>query len=178
MEVGWRVKFKEDSGWMPAFKGGEIKELLTRGNGQYHAISVPYRANFCYEKPELLECDHQWMPRENCFSRYCTQCGTEQIGGVTYVQYNKEKPLKVVGLNHLIEKGKKMEKPKTKLEKRACEEAKEEAVKIAVDKKRVEYVKAIERFMVEEKNARDFREQADKLKDLLGLTKEQIEQML
>ena len=63
-------------------------------------------------------------------------------------------------------------------EKKACEEAKKEAIKIAVDKKRVEYVKAIERFMVEEKNARDFREQADKLKDLLGLTKEQIEQML
>lgn len=72
----------------------------------------------------------------------------------------------------------KLESPKTKLEKDACKEAVKEVIKDSVEDKKENYMAEIRTFMKHENVARDYRKKADEIKEKLGLTKEQISQMI
>ena len=72
----------------------------------------------------------------------------------------------------------KMEKPQTKLEKEAMKEAKDKVLRMEIENKRQSYMTAVQNFLSIEREARKFRANADELNKTLGLTKEEIEQMV
>ena len=64
----------------------------------------------------------------------------------------------------------KMEKPKTKLEKDALEKAKKDVIAKAIEEKAKTYEQKMRDYITNEKYARDYRERADKLAKELGIT--------
>jgi hypothetical protein len=70
-----------------------------------------------------------------------------------------------------------MEKPETKLEKQACEEAREEIVAETIEDKKRIYKQVMEQFIEIEREARASRKQADELREKLGVTDKQMEQI-
>ncbi len=70
----------------------------------------------------------------------------------------------------ILDKGGKMEKPNTQLEKNACKQAKEKAIKDATDRKAECYEIDMKTYISTENKARDYRKDADKLGDTLGIT--------
>ena len=70
-----------------------------------------------------------------------------------------------------------MEKPKTKLEKKACAMAVEDAVKATIEAKKGEYEGAMIQFIDAEGRARKYRAEADELKEKLGITDAQMKEL-
>ncbi len=74
-------------------------------------------------------------------------------------------------------KEKEVEKPKTKLEKQACKEAREEVVQELIDEKRATYKSNMAMFVNYENNARYYRKKSDKRREILGVTDSEMKQL-
>jgi len=71
----------------------------------------------------------------------------------------------------------KMEKATTQLEKDALKKAKEDVVKAAIDSKARDYAEEMRQFIEDEKTARSYRKRADTKKELLGITKGEMDNL-
>ena len=71
----------------------------------------------------------------------------------------------------------KMEKPKTKLEKDACKNAKENVLANIKAEKEREYQASMDKFIELEKNARHYKRKADELRDKLSVTDDEMKQI-
>ena len=82
-------------------------------------------------------------------------------------------------LNLLVNEVNKMEmkKPETNLEKEACKQAIERVTKAQIASKEMEYAEVMRNFISAETNARNYRKEADGLKDVLGLNEKQIKEL-
>ena len=67
--------------------------------------------------------------------------------------------------------------PESQLEKAGCADAKKEAIEAAIEAKKKEYARVMDRFLEVEAKARDYRKQADKLKDVLGVSDKDLKEL-
>lgn len=73
---------------------------------------------------------------------------------------------------------KKMDGPKTTIEKNACNQAITDAIDAEVKLKKETYTRMTKQFISDERNARTYKERAEGLKKTLCLTEEQIKEMI
>jgi hypothetical protein len=71
----------------------------------------------------------------------------------------------------------KMNKPETQMEKEACKQAINSEIQKVTDRKAEEYKMSFQNFLSHEKNARQYRAQADELKEKLGITAAQMKEI-
>jgi len=101
-----------------------------------------------------------------------------EVSGIKNCTWFSKDELELVTENHdfsgseknSTKEEKKMEKPETKLELNACEQAKKEAIKEATDKKAEEYKKEMNLFISAENDAIKYRKLADEYAKNLGIT--------
>jgi len=135
-----------------------------------------------------LKCVHQFPDRKDHGT--CTQCGAVVVN-VDFNSYSRAYPMlryveenvysSIPGKVYYSKPDKikevQMEAPVTKLEVQACGEAREETIEGVIDAKKRIYKAVMNEFIDKETRARELRKTADELKEKLGVTKEEMEQL-
>lgn len=149
-------------------KGGHSK---LKSGSPYYFVKNPWKKGELNKIGEIVYCKNKpYFRLIYDMTRFYTHDSWEKI-----IENNKVEKVNKNCSEIKLEVKEKMEKPKTKLEKDACELAMKETIEKTIKAKSEGYKNAMTDFISIERSARNYRKQADKRRELLGITDKDME---